>query len=86
MKTPVKYWGTLLGVLDSVLLTKINVLENDKDVAILVGEDTQMDLAISQFESLHIPYKTVRITGERMGRAVLFDGCRWDGKGRLVNG
>lgn len=82
---PVVFWGMLITVLDSVMLTKINVLEHGDVVAILVEEYAgELDRAISQLEQLHIKHKVASISGSRESKAIVFDGCRWDEKGRLV--
>lgn len=82
---PVVFWGVLITLLNSVMLTKINVVEHGEVVAILVEEHAgNLDRAISQLERLQINHKVASISGARQGKAIVFDGCRWDGKGRLV--
>lgn len=84
MKTPIVFWGSLLEVLNATVLDRINVREQEGWTAILAGADGQLDLAVSLLESLKVPYKTGKMDGDRKGRCIVFEGCRWDKKGRLV--
>lgn len=84
MKTPVKYWGTLLPIIESVSLERINVTENDRVVAILTGKAGFLDIVILRLKELNVPHTVAKISGSRDGKAIVFDGHCWDKKGRLV--